>query len=983
MAAPEFSVTAIGDGQRFGILIEKHDLPDGTGPKEYFTTDNNNALPSPPGVTNRGIPWTRLRIGFHLLLAELYAYTSSVSDTAPPYPALHTTQRYKYEKGYPTYLSDLFHNNKDSRFWKLFGTAEVFRASVFHTVSGQQKIQGRARRFLFVRPEQVFPEDRLEDLRHADEFLGFKQRKEPEWFRLDGPIAVDFTHDRVYRPAILDSIISSVTEHQVSLLLGDMASGKTVLARYIAFLTYNQCPTYYFRYRPFQPGSLLDQVCSVAGFVILEDAHLDPHGFQEVCARVQPDWNVRILVTARPSLLKSETSHWPKLSKLPTTTLRPRQQIDALISHVSQRLRPELPWREQHITGIKDVAGSNLWLLAFALKGCADKEGEGTPKQWIADGVTTRLRALEQMKSVYPSILVAMSPLGSFEEPVAENFLVRTCGASPDDLNDLVNHGEILREVWQDGHVLYRLPHAALAEGYWEHGLEYRRRCSLPNIAECLEQYAASETPNALTALGHYYCRSCEAARDVRDGLYISGTISDCVRSEACTASLVMLTQLAPPMPAHFSTYLESLVSAVERRGSALEAATLLAHYLDSNPILGFCIAQLVSSERLASLIASAEDLRHSMSLLAVLATIPTAEAVVSAVPLSDLARRGRQDDSAAFALTICDILSGIDMEAASTFADLIDKPSQEARLDELLFEEARRDRNIGHLLKRRTHKIWWLYSENSRIASRANACPSLARALVQTYDIEAILAREGRPTISQKAQILEEIANSRYSACLMPQLVRQVDIGAMSAFLSENPHHWCRWLSAITSALPAEEKSRVLQQVSDATLRDLERDTAADAMIDLLVRLCAISPELATRGLRAWGTSQHLSSLSREARDPVSTVSSMLILHNRPGRAFASSWDLTELLDRTPTDAGRGAVRWALTQLYIADEATGHMVSESMVDRELVKDIEAFCSGMNRKGLQDTLLRQLRGDYKAEPVGSPDSLLRPIDILT
>ena len=358
------------------------------------------------------------------------------------------------------------------------------------------------------------------------------------WFRPTGAISrdLDAEHRKVYRRKEIDPLREKIMAEPFHILEGEAASGKTTIVRTLMYELLEQevGDVLYFNisdHRGFDQAQLMRELRATESVCIIEDIHLEPHKIQWICQSLPTNQGRHILLTARPSYRSFQDYFMKDLSGIDTTHLEADDAIDGIVEAFCSD--PETPGavRERRAE-IVEISGTNLWLLAFALRGCKKQQGLGSPKNWIANEVGRVLRNLEtcgdECADQYPGILVALSPLQMNETVIAERYLV-ALGFTRLALNGLVQRGMIGRQSAQDGYIFYCLPHSTIATAYWEHGLEYRRLHNMVEHASCVYEYARLGVPNSLEAL----VRSPRAMRErVEDRLVSERTLGELLAAD-------------------------------------------------------------------------------------------------------------------------------------------------------------------------------------------------------------------------------------------------------------------------------------------------------------------------------------------------------------------------------------------------------------------------------------------------------------------
>jgi len=343
-------------------------------------------------------------------------------------------------------------------------------------------------------------------LRPIEDVLEVGIEQEPKWFRKKGPVAVDFDDNRVYRREDrLRELKTLVMNNPVSMLEGIAATGKTVLILTLAYDLHNagEGPVYYFdcdKKRDFDESILIRELKGTEGIFILENVHLAPQKFQSVYSTFKNSDRSHVLFTSRPSFRDYQCSRGEDLTKIPMLTLESLKSTEALIRDFQSNAK--LPkFSTEVLEKIGEVSEGNLWLLSYALEGCATSGGIGEPDGWIGKGVREDLNDLKNANRSFPEVLVAVSLLYRNEVPTAESFLRGPLAFDYETFDELVKRGELIVQETAQGDILYGLPHSALAEAYWEYGEEYRRRKGLSKQEELVYSYTVSDVPNGVEAI--------------------------------------------------------------------------------------------------------------------------------------------------------------------------------------------------------------------------------------------------------------------------------------------------------------------------------------------------------------------------------------------------------------------------------------------------------------------------------------------------
>jgi len=504
---PKFRIFAVKDGISSGLLIERqmtHDAPtekiycwltvaEGLAPTEEIMKACGNIHELISGECNRS--FMNLLIGF-TTFAHHTGKLKVPTETLNKYLTGKQCQR----------IIDHFCERGDVILRDFFINPETFKDTVLRKEDNKENLIGSALEFRVISPHDIINigDGYLKQIDHVLK-VGYG---DPEWFRREGPIAVDFARMVYPRQMLLEELKKMVLNNSFSLLEGQPATGKTVLVRQLGYELWQRekLSVYWFDgavRRDFNVDHLIKEINSILGICIIENIHINTPQYQAIYYSVVKDQNRHVLFTARTSFKHSEIEKQWKISDLKHMTLNPFDQVDEIITHFGRSITSiglKLGLAIENYYSIKGVSEKSFWILGYALKGYVEANGEGEPKNWIRDGVDKDLKELERRNTCFPEIMVSLSPLYQNEVRTEEQFLIKILGFDLAILKQLVCAGEITSQETEEGYVFYGLPHSALAKLYWEYGRVYRRRKDLPEYEEFLYSYVTSDVPNALEA---------------------------------------------------------------------------------------------------------------------------------------------------------------------------------------------------------------------------------------------------------------------------------------------------------------------------------------------------------------------------------------------------------------------------------------------------------------------------------------------------
>jgi pseudouridine/archaeosine synthase-like protein len=313
-----------------------------------------------------------------------------------------------------------------------------------------------AREHVIPRLLEVSERRRKLTLPYADDVLD-REWHEPEYFRDGDPKHVDFARGRVYiRPEVADAEIS-LRRGRFLHVVGPPSSGKSVIARTVAFRSPRPRDVLFFP----RPAPVTDEFIDYLGtaaarrrfdktqaLCIVDDVHLDPLRCTRLFELVYTNFErLRLLFVSRPIasdvLLDSEVA-FSFSPYMRTIDVRADDAVGALADFYSdQRFGYEAPTIARH-QFVNECAGDLLLVGRYL------REWDGRAEVNLDD-----LRAqvfkgvaldLERARNISPDAVTVNLVLGlfyRFEIPVEKRFIEGELGV---DASELIRTGEVQAE---------------------------------------------------------------------------------------------------------------------------------------------------------------------------------------------------------------------------------------------------------------------------------------------------------------------------------------------------------------------------------------------------------------------------------------------------------------------------------------------------------------------------------------------------------
>lgn len=333
-------------------------------------------------------------------------------------------------------------------------------------------------------------------LQTLEEVLEPPPQLEEEFFPIGGPYNYNFVNGWVLRRPEVSDIIIGVTPNfgkkrsfnKVQFLVGDPATGKTVIARNVGLkLQENKWQVYHIS------GSYIkDQVSDISQglnylenisnrtLVIIEDIHKCPSESAQLIDKIaNPNKKVRFLITGTSSfdryLKRNEKIVFERCERRELKREKLDPIIGSIISKYKEKQKCERKkdfdkFSSEHRKQIIEETDGNLWILSYFLRAWAPEKG--IDMEMVYDLVNKDIEDLDKefeeehdLRGV-TKVLLTLAPFSIFEVGVSKSFFNEEYGVikiSPKTLKKLVKYGEI---TYDGG--FYSIPHSTIAQLYIE-----------------------------------------------------------------------------------------------------------------------------------------------------------------------------------------------------------------------------------------------------------------------------------------------------------------------------------------------------------------------------------------------------------------------------------------------------------------------------------------------------------------------------------
>jgi len=301
-------------------------------------------------------------------------------------------------------------------------------------------------------------------------------KKEPEW--------IDFEKGFVVERKEVDEIIKKLENDNIQLVLGEPASGKSIILKNIGFKLAKENKDVYTvelkrhsRYEVKRYFNDIPEIKNEKAVFIVDDAHLL---FAE-CERLVREFKNRglkakLVIGSRPTREihgehPKEASEFEYLSK---TDIHAEDVTEAIIRGF---LRREDHFSDERIKTVSENLEEykkDLWHLSWALK-AYNPEKDSVEEEEICEKIRDSIRKIKVGKDEtggdvflnVEDIFLPLSVFYRFEIPVARNFLEEQLELEEDKINELMELSEIIETEEIGRNRMLSLIHSSIAELYF------------------------------------------------------------------------------------------------------------------------------------------------------------------------------------------------------------------------------------------------------------------------------------------------------------------------------------------------------------------------------------------------------------------------------------------------------------------------------------------------------------------------------------
>lgn len=317
------------------------------------------------------------------------------------------------------------------------------------------------------------------DLPTVEHVLRKEESKTPDFFKKE-PEWVDFEKGYVVEHEKVETVIRDLEQNPIQVVLGDPASGKSVMLKNVAFKLSNHGWNIYIiefkKYSEDQINEFFENVLTVddkEALVVLDDAHLYLHSCEAFVRRFRVrNLRSKVLIGSRrvKELIEEhpkEPSPFDRLKKTEISSGDTAEKIVALF------LRNEYGLDDEAVRNIAEkfkYYKHDLWHLSWALKAYVAGQRrveESDIYRKIKDSIRNIVAGQDKPSINAEDALLAPSVFYRFEIPVERSLLEKQLAIEGTILDQLIDLGEIETREEIGKKKTIRLNHSSIAELYF------------------------------------------------------------------------------------------------------------------------------------------------------------------------------------------------------------------------------------------------------------------------------------------------------------------------------------------------------------------------------------------------------------------------------------------------------------------------------------------------------------------------------------
>jgi len=301
-------------------------------------------------------------------------------------------------------------------------------------------------------------------LRKGGTFDGDFFKKEPEW--------IDFEEGFVIERREVDEIIKKLENDTIQLVLGEPASGKSVILKYIGFkLAKENKDVYVMELKKHSGDEVKRYFDDISGIkderavFIVDDAHLLP----AECERLVREFKNRklkakLVIGSRETReirgeRPKEASEFEYLSE---TDIRAEDVTEEMIWRFLKKIHHFSDERMERVSKNLERYKKDLWHLSWALK-AYDPEKDSVEEKEIYERIKGSISEIKVEELFLP-----LSVFYRFEIPVERDFLEEQLGIEENKINQLIELSEIIETEEIGRNQMLSLIHSSIADLYFK-----------------------------------------------------------------------------------------------------------------------------------------------------------------------------------------------------------------------------------------------------------------------------------------------------------------------------------------------------------------------------------------------------------------------------------------------------------------------------------------------------------------------------------
>ena len=359
------------------------------------------------------------------------------------------------------------------KFEKLEKNTEEIKEVTLQVLEKLKHVEGLKKSIEEIKELLLLELKKHEELPTIEDVLRKGEIEKEDFFRKE-PMWIDFEKGCIVERKEVDEIIEKLENNdKIHLVLGEPASGKSVILKNIGFKLAKQGKKVYFidlkRHSDEEVKELFERIPELNAVSIIDDAHLKLFGCEKLVKEFKRRGKGSLLIGSREV---DELRKWPPIYSsefeyLNKTKIEAKDATEDIIRLFLKRKHNLEDRRIEIISKNLERYKHDLWLLSWALL-AYNPEKDSVEKEEIVEKVKDSIREIKKNGKVNAEeVFYPLSVFYRFEIPVERRF-IENLGIDERTIDELLSLGELIEFEEIGKRKMLLLHHSSIADIYFE-----------------------------------------------------------------------------------------------------------------------------------------------------------------------------------------------------------------------------------------------------------------------------------------------------------------------------------------------------------------------------------------------------------------------------------------------------------------------------------------------------------------------------------